>query len=150
MNRHRPQIGKHGEQRPERQETGLGLECAGGLVEGGIAHRAEQHCVSPHDRGTGFFGKRVSSGRNGRGADREMGQLQPQPKPIRGGAQHSLRLGGDFRPDTVAAQHRDRVLLHGAVPAAGSARRRSNAVMSGSSSSVRPISSTPRSSMSRR
>src|SRR6185503_5766303 len=118
-------------------------------VQRRISHGAEEHCVGLRNgiTGGGWEGGTVPG--KSRCADGVLHEDEPIAEQISNGGQNPKRLGGDLGPDPVAREHRDLVSGHDNRPGPAS-RRLSNAEISRSSSNVLPISSSPRSSISRR
>ncbi len=144
------EVGVHAEQEAKREQACFRFQRPRRGVERGVADGAQQHGVGLDDRGARLVGERIPRRGHRTGADGEMLEGEIDPEALRGGAQHALRLCNHLRPDAVSREHGDREPGHDAGPAVPMTWRRSKAAMRGSSSSVRPISSRPESSISRR
>ena len=141
MNGHRPQVGKHFQQLAQGEQAGLGAQLARRTIERGISYRAEQHGIAVCNGGACRGWQRIVGRCDGRRTHGEGREREAKVEPFADRLERAHSLRGHFRPDPVARQHRYRVRLHEWL--------RSYAAMLGSSSSVRPISSRPRSNSSR-
>ena len=124
---------------------------SGRLVERGIAHRPEQHGVGLDHRFTRRFGQWIARGRHSRRSDGKVLQRHVNPEPLGDCLEHPLGFGDHFRPDAIAGEDRDAVRFHHVSPFPGLVSRLlSYAPIRSSSSNVLPMTSSPRSNMSRR
>ena len=147
---HGTEVGVRPEELPKRQEAGLGTAPTLRGGERRVTHRPQQHGVGLGDRAgrrgwEGVAGLRYPGGTNG-----VLGEVEREPGQISHGPEHAHGLRGDLRPDPVAWEDGKPVAGHADTGPVRSARRRSNAAICASSSSVFPISSRPFSSISRR
>ncbi len=145
-----PEIRINAKQLPKSQQTSLGTLIAGRPGERRTAYGAEQHGVGVSDGICGRGRKRYAGLLDTSCPDGVLGGLNPAAVEIGGGPQYLDGLGGDLRTDSVPRQNCDGERSHQPGSVCRTARRASNAAMSGSSRSVLPISSRPESNISRR
>ena len=136
------QIRVYPEQRPQREETRFRSQVAGRLIERGVAHRAQQHGIGTLHGGARLGRQRIAGGSHSRGADGKTREGDLHLEALAHRLEHPLRLGDHLGADAVARQDGNRERRH--------ARLRSKSAIRDSWRRVRPISSRPRSSISRR
>jgi hypothetical protein len=150
MDRNGPEVGIGPEQLSEGEQAGLRASLPLGGGQGRVAHRTQQHGVGVPDPFPGAGGQRRSGLRHPRRADCVFREVESVAEQVRHGPENPHGLGRDLRPDPVTRQDGEGVATHEASPRSSAARRRSNAAILDSRARVRPISSSPRSNISRR
>ena len=131
-------------------QAGFGPQLAWRTIERRITYGAQQHGVGLHDCRPRLGRERIACRGDPRGSNGMVTQVELQSESLARSLQHAHRFARDLRADAVSRQDGDRKSLHHVSPFPFPVSRAcSYAPIRSSSRSVRPISSSPESSISR-
>src|SRR5207253_6201052 len=102
----------HAEARAQREQADLRPQVAGRRAERGAPPRAEQYGAAPPPRRAGLFRERIPRGSHTRRSEGKAPQRELDTEAVPGGLERPLRLRDDLRPDPIAREDGNRVLLH--------------------------------------